>query len=123
MLAPPSGLWQQGNVLAVTGHQDGAVNLWKAKPNDLGICIDYTLPKTHRMAVTILRLTSDLQLRTKTLVQQIHEPCSHQDLMVGDASGYVSRWTPFKLDQLSGPDAQRILEKFATEENLHHWTK
>ena len=118
VLAPPSGIWQS-SVIAITGHEDGTVNLWMLKESKFYIC--HSIQKTHAGAISAIKLSSVFTARSKSIIKQTFESASTQDLLIGDISGYVSRWTAYKLDQ--NADFVQILEKFSTKENSLYWKK
>lgn len=75
--------------------------------------ISSTPTKVHRSNITVLRLCSSAGSntnRTKDLVAKSVEECGRAvDLLVGDADGFVSRWTPQRLDQLPTSDLHSII--------------
>lgn len=115
VLAPPCGCWQNA-VLAVTGHVDGNVNLWSLR-TDRRLSICHTILKTHRVEISALKICSQSGYRNKTLVLQTYEPSNCQDLLIGDIAGFVSRWSPYKLDLAPSADVAQIFEKYATKED------
>jgi WD40 repeat protein len=135
MIAVPCGDWQDG-VVAVTGHSDGSVFLWKldsklievpypdvpaaARKTSQATCmirrlyIACTPEKCHRNEITCLRLsstsgTTNSTTTSKDAICRAFGDSRHLDLLVGDKDGAVSRWTPFKLDQLSQTDLNSLI--------------
>jgi hypothetical protein len=102
--------WQAG-VVAVTGHVDGAVLLWTmGRDGQLRIC--RALPDRHGAAITIIRSqqsSTDAATAAKGVVDKLFSNSSTQDLLVGDAAGCCSRWTPAKLDQMHVANAEHLL--------------
>merc|ERR1712196_394886 len=85
---------------------------------------DQYLQGVHTSAITVLKMQSSLSNRKKTLVQQVYEPATAQDLLVGDAVGYVSRWATLKLNSFIDPnDAWEVLKEYSTAENLQSWKR
>ena len=113
--------------MAITGHQDGTIALWKLKVEGGGsyrLYVDQCLPDEHKAAITVLKMQSNLSHRRKTLVQQVYEPATAQDLLIGDAKGNVSRWSTFKLSSFSDPnDAWEVLKDYSTPENMQSWRR
>lgn len=109
-IAVPSADWQNG-VVAVTGHTDGQFFLWKVSNDqrrDFVVCISPT--KVHRSELTCLRLCSTQQFsRTKDIVAKAFDDSRCMDLFCGDVDGYVSRWSPQKLDQFQNSELMNIL--------------
>lgn len=135
MTAVPCGDWQDG-VVAVTGHQDGSVHLWKldsklievpypdvpqaARSNSQETCtirrlyIACTPERAHRSEITCLRLCSaaastTASSKSKDAICRAFGDSRNLDLLVGDQDGTVSRWTSLRLDQLSQPDLYSLL--------------
>lgn len=77
---------------------------------ELYVC--FTPTKTHKADITALRLSSIVQTtataKAKELVNISYDDSRALDLLVGDAIGYVSRWTPLKLDQVPYADLQTM---------------
>ena len=72
--------------------------------------ISSTPTKVHATDITVMRLCSTAATnRAKDLVTKSFDDRSAVDLLVGDADGYVSRWTPLRLDQLSNSDLHSII--------------
>lgn len=120
VLAPPCAEWQDG-VVAVTGHENGFIYLWKVKTsidrsNDKqGRLIRTLVPtapaKTHRGDITSLRLCPTVFSKSKEIVERSFDDAGSLDLLVGDADGFVSRWTSLRLEQLPQTDLQNVLQK------------
>jgi WD40 repeat protein len=115
VLAPPGGEWQDGYV-AVTGHDAGHVYLWKMNvsiiPQENGKKVlreleAFALPKAHRSDITVLRLCTAAQTKSKPLIPRTYEGENMYELLVGDSEGFASRWTPGKLEQLNPNELQR----------------
>ena len=118
VLSPPCAEWQDG-VVAVTGHEQGYVYLWKLsvqrdKPEVTRVLKPFPLTKTHRTNITSLRLCSNefSNKRSKDLVTRCFDSYASLDLLVGDEVGYVSRWSPTTLEQLAPSDLHEILNKY-----------
>jgi len=72
--------------------------------------VSYTPTKTHRAHITALRLCStSTTVKGRDMVAKSFDDSRALDLLVGDADGYVSRWSPSKLDQLPHSDLQGIV--------------
>jgi hypothetical protein len=116
VLAPPCAEWQDG-VIAVTGHEQGYVYLWKLQiqrdDQVTRTLVPFPLTKTHRTDITSLRLCSNdfSNKRSKDLVTKCFDSYASFDLLVGDEVGYVSRWSPSTLDQLAPSDLHEIMNK------------
>jgi len=116
VLAPPCAEWQDG-VIAVTGHEQGHVYLWKLQiqrdDQVTRTLVPFPLTKTHRTDITSLRLCSNdfSNKRSKDLVTKCFDSYASFDLLVGDEVGYVSRWSPSTLDQLAPSDLHEIMNK------------
>eukprot|EP01031_Cornospumella_fuschlensis_P029315 gene29315-35389_t len=135
MTAVPCGDWQDG-VVAVTGHQDGSVHLWKldsklmevpypdvpqaSRSQSRDTCtirrlfIACTPERVHRSEITCLRLSSAASSTTATskskdAICRAFGDSRNLDLLVGDQDATVSRWTSLRLDQLSQPDLFSLL--------------
>ena len=70
--------------------------------------------KIHKANITVLKLCS----ATSNKAQEISKSAEESrclELLVGDADGMVSRWTPLKLDQLSGNDLAQVLSSATAE--------
>lgn len=70
--------------------------------------------KIHKANITTLRLCSSAPNKAKD-VSRSAEDSKSLDLLVGDADGMVSRWTPLKLDQLGAADLMQVLNSTALE--------
>jgi hypothetical protein len=113
VLAPPCAEWQDG-VVAVTGHDNGLVYLWKKQRTcETGAdgkevvgrhLVPIQLTKTHRAAITTLRLCPLVFSKSKEIVDRSFRDAGNQDLLVGDEDGFVSRWSALRLDQVPQPD-------------------
>lgn len=136
VLAPPVGEWQDA-VVAVTGHKEGQVLLWKLDNRVSAsiikkeyqqhidpsihplinsfrkLSITCTPTKSHSADITAIRLCSAMGANTKTkeLIHKAYEESRNLDLIIGDADGNISRWSPMKLDQLSQADLQSIMSQ------------
>ncbi|RYH28826.1 hypothetical protein EON65_10735 [archaeon] len=135
MTAVPCGDWQDG-VVAVTGHQDGSVHLWKldskllevpypdvpqaARSRSQETCtirrlfIACTPERAHRSEITCLRLcgaasSTAATSKSRDAICRAFGDSRSLDLLVGDQDGAVSRWTSLRLDQLSQPDLFSLL--------------
>lgn len=115
VMSLPIGEWQDG-FTAVTGHESGHVYLWKLNittvPHEDGNKVirefePFSLPKTHRHDISVLRLGSPSISKTKALIPRTFEGENFYELLIGDTDGYVSRWAPGKLEQLSTSELQR----------------
>jgi WD40 repeat protein len=128
-LCPPSAIlvtpcadWQDG-VVIVTGHNDGQFYLWRLRdvvsdstalliePTIRQLFVSFTPTKTHRSSITVLKLHSTVSLtksKQRDMVVKSFDESRSLDLFVGDADGFVSRWSPCKLDQLQHSDLQNI---------------
>lgn len=137
VVAPPCGEWQDG-VVAVTGHVDGGVYLWKmskltqndnrtaqqfgnnavdderSQPTVYSMYIASSLPKMHKSEVCCLKLCSTNLIygskMSKELINKAYEESRNLDLFVGDVEGNISRWTSAKLDQLPSSDLISLLK-------------
>lgn len=69
--------------------------------------------RVHRADITSLRLiTVHAATKIKEFVDRsLFEESGTNDLFVGDADGYVSRWSCMKVDQLSQADLQNVIIK------------
>jgi WD40 repeat protein len=134
VLSPPCGEWQNG-VVAITGHKDGSLYIWKldnrvSRPlvrkdtsdpalHPMGnthfrkLSVVCQPPKTHQAEITCLRLcpAGGPVNRTRDLIRKTYEDSRNLDLLVGDAEGQVSRWTAARLDQLSPQDLNSLLSR------------
>jgi len=121
VLAPPCADWQDG-VVAVTGHNNGFIYLWKVKTSiqrgdddrqsKLVRTLVPTAPaKTHRGDITSLRLCQTVFSKSKEIVERSFDDAGSLDLLVGDVDGFVSRWTSLRLEQLPQTDLQSVLQK------------
>jgi WD40 repeat protein len=117
-VAPPCGEWQY-SVMAVTGHQHGNVYLWKFElQSSLTSGSSYTsrvggsrklsavclLDKVHSADISALRLcpaNGTATQKNRGPIRKAYEESRHLDLLVGDAEGYLSRWSVARLEQLS----------------------
>jgi WD40 repeat protein len=131
VLAPSSKDWYEG-VVAVTGHEQGYIYLWKISSSnpkasrshaevinlsdenavDRSLSLAYTIPKCHRAKITCLKLMSGGPSHTnrlKDFVERTFDDSSSLDLYAGDEDGNVSRYSVQRLDQLSQADAQSII--------------
>jgi len=88
-----------------------------------------TPTKVHRSAITTLRLSGGLSTQTtlassltnfrnnitvnsnthKEVIHRAYAESRNLELLIGDAEGYVSRWSTVKLDQLSPGELQSIV--------------
>lgn len=69
--------------------------------------------KTHRADISSIRLCPAVTARSQSThqggIHRAYEDSRHLDLVVGDVDGYVSRWTPQKLESLSQQDLQAMV--------------
>jgi WD40 repeat protein len=125
ILTTPCADWQDG-VVIVTGHSDGQFYLWRLRdvvsesktqltsihePNIRQLFVSFTPSKTHRSSITVLKLhstVSPMKSKHRDMVVKSFDESRSLDLFVGDADGFVSRWSPYKLDQLQHSDLQSI---------------
>jgi WD40 repeat protein len=70
--------------------------------------------KIHKANITVLKLCSSAPNKAKD-VSKSAEDSKALELLVGDADGMVSRWTPLKLDQLNASDLTQVLNSAFTE--------
>lgn len=109
-IAVPSGDWQNG-VVAVTGHVDGQFFLWKistGRKRKFVVCISPT--KIHRAEISSLRLLSTVPyIKARDIVTKSFAESRSMDLFVGDVDGFVSRWSPQKLDQFQSSELLNVL--------------
>ena len=113
----PTGEWQLSDgVVCVTGHESGAVHLWRLKPAAAHtlLSIAFTLPALHRSPISALRIVSasapsysdtvsgavNLLGRGRGLVQRCSSPAGTFELLVGDSDGLASRWQAPRLESL-----------------------
>jgi len=118
VLCPPSGDWQDG-VVAVTGHDNGYVYLWKLKVNTVERengerrvvreLVSYALTKIHRVNICSLKLSPAVFNKSKPLLPRVYEGENMYELLVGDTQGFVSRWAPGKLDHLTPVELQQVM--------------
>lgn len=131
VLAPPTADWQDG-IVAVTGHVGGHIHLWRLRTipgsqaatdikftkhcnaNNRQLYISFSPIKTHRTDISSIKLCSTIihttsLLKQKDIVVKAFDESRSLDLLVGDIEGYVSRWSPYKLDQLQNSDLQSIV--------------
>jgi hypothetical protein len=66
--------------------------------------------KIHRGDITCLRLCPSITIKSKDGIQKTYEESRNLDLFVGDADGFVSRWTPVKLEALKPADIAAIYQ-------------
>jgi len=72
--------------------------------------------KTHRAQISMLRLCPTGTAKAKEILTRLpSEEWRALDLLVGDAEGYVSRWTPVRLDQLGTTDSRALVHIVAGE--------
>jgi len=108
-ISVPCADWQNG-VVAVTGHSNGQFFLWKVsngQKRKFSVCISPT--KTHRCEITSLRLCSTSSSKHKGIVSKSFNDSRSMDLFVGDSDGFVSRWSPQKLDQFQSTELLNVL--------------
>jgi len=136
VLAPPCAEWQDG-VVAVTGHDNGFIYLWKVKTNSVGghdeetgthgklvrTLVPTAPVKTHRGNITSLRLCPTIFTKSKEIVERSFDDAGSLDLLVGDADGFVSRWTALRLEQLPQADLQNVLSKHRANGTSSHATE
>ena len=135
VLALPCAAWQE-SVVAVTGHEDGHVHLWKLRSFDnqsaydsaqatphrrnqdklKEIYICHTLETCHKAEISMLKLVA-ATAKTRSLMHICFEGSMGKDLFVGDAEGYVSKWSAYRLDQLSQADAQQLVTVYGGAAN------
>jgi WD40 repeat protein len=118
VLCPPSGSWQDG-IVAVTGHENGHVFLWKLKisisEDEEGHrrvvreLVSFSLTKVHRADITVLRLCPSATSKSPHVITRVFNGDCAYELVVGDADGAGSRWAPGKLEQLSPSELQQTL--------------
>lgn len=65
--------------------------------------------KIHKSNITVLKLCSAAPSKGKETIAKSVEESRSLDLLVGDADGFVSRWTPLKLDTLATSDLVQVL--------------
>jgi WD40 repeat protein len=65
--------------------------------------------KVHKASITVLRLCSVTAGKAKDSITKAVDESRELDLLVGDAEGFVSRWTPVRLDQLNSTDLGHVL--------------
>jgi len=125
VLMPPLGDWQDG-VVAVTGHDQGQVHLWRLQPSSssssprrLRLSLAQTLlPKSHSKRITALRLCpahGNGPPPRRELISRSFEDPACLELVVGDCEGWVSRWTALRLDALGEEDSQAVAAELAVE--------
>ena len=109
--------WQNG-VVAITGHDNGKVCLWSLQPlssdsdggrrNDEGVSSGGTSGGISTATGGLAPLGR--QLKVMQILQQgahvtpvtaLRVGKEQRDIVIGDASGRLSRWSSVKLDQLT----------------------
>lgn len=65
--------------------------------------------KIHKANITVLKLCSAVANKGKETIAKSVEESRSLDVLVGDADGFVSRWTPLKLDSLATSDLMQVL--------------
>lgn len=71
--------------------------------------------KIHKANITVLKLCSSVPNKVKETIAKSVEESRSLDLLVGDADGFVSRWTPLKLDTLATSDLVQVLSSATAE--------
>jgi hypothetical protein len=72
--------------------------------------------KIHKADITVLKLCSTAA-KGKEAISRSAEESRQLDLLVGDADGMVSRWSPIKLDQLTSQDLLQVTSAAAPMES------
>lgn len=75
--------------------------------------VAYTPTRTHKANITVIKLCAvapSALTRGKEIITRSSDHVRSLDLFVGDAAGYISRWTPLKLDQLPPNELVSILK-------------
>jgi WD40 repeat protein len=118
LCAIPCPDWQSG-VVAVTGHADGSLALWTFENDQPSTSTTRRLrvfqilkDSSHKTEITSIHLfatSADNSSSTARPIDKVYVASNQQELLVGDSSGYCSRWAPVKIDQITQNKAKDIL--------------